>query len=195
MRLHQVNSPKVNKNALPHFERTKCSYKKNGVIRAYAANTNQGLVRKYNEDRVSIILNISRPTGHPMKEKEWPSCSYFGIFDGHGGSKCADFLRDHLHSFIIGRESFPKDVAKAIKDGCAMCEEAFLTQAQNSSPVDRSGSCCIAAMMVDDLVYVINVGDSRAVLSRNNGETIHDLSQDHKPDQQSEGERIYANGG
>lgn len=40
MRLHQVNSPKENKNSLPHYERTKCSYKKNGVIRAYAANTN-----------------------------------------------------------------------------------------------------------------------------------------------------------
>lgn len=32
---------------LPNFEPTKCSLKPNGVIKAYAANTNQGIVRYY----------------------------------------------------------------------------------------------------------------------------------------------------
>ena len=27
----------------------------------------------------------------------WPKCSFFGIYDGHGGALCADFLRDNLH--------------------------------------------------------------------------------------------------
>ena len=31
------------------------------MVRGYAANTHQGLIRNYNEDRVSIILNISEP--------------------------------------------------------------------------------------------------------------------------------------
>eukprot|EP01016_Furgasonia_blochmanni_P053859 TRINITY_DN8787_c0_g1_i1.p1 TRINITY_DN8787_c0_g1~~TRINITY_DN8787_c0_g1_i1.p1 ORF type:complete len:251 (-),score=27.89 TRINITY_DN8787_c0_g1_i1:12-764(-) len=47
---------------LPPFDLTKRSSKKNGIVKAYAANTHQGLIRKYNEDRVSIILNIMRPT-------------------------------------------------------------------------------------------------------------------------------------
>ena len=46
---------------IPNHEPTKCSLKRNGIVRAYAANTNQGLVRNYNEDRVSIILNIVKP--------------------------------------------------------------------------------------------------------------------------------------
>jgi len=46
---------------IPNHEPTKCSFKRNGIVRAYAANTNQGLVRNYNEDRVSIILNIVKP--------------------------------------------------------------------------------------------------------------------------------------
>jgi len=25
----------------------------------------------------------------------------FAIFDGHGGSKCADYLRDNLHQLIV----------------------------------------------------------------------------------------------
>lgn len=32
-----------------------------GIISTYAANTHQGLIRNYNEDRVSIILNITKP--------------------------------------------------------------------------------------------------------------------------------------
>ena len=49
--------------ALPNEEPTKYSLKKNGIIHAYSANTNQGIIRNYNEDRVSIILNIVKPKG------------------------------------------------------------------------------------------------------------------------------------
>ena len=47
----------------------------------YAANTNQGIIRDYNEDRVSIVLNIMQP---PTKKdvENWPKCSFFGVFDG-----------------------------------------------------------------------------------------------------------------
>jgi len=40
------------------WEPTKCSVRENGHIMGYAANTNQGIIRDYNEDRVSIVLNI-----------------------------------------------------------------------------------------------------------------------------------------
>lgn len=84
---------------IPNHEPTKCSVKRNGIVKAYAANTNQGIVRNYNEDRVSIILNIMKPASR-MNE-EWPKCSFFGVYDGHGGVNCADFLRDNLHQYVI----------------------------------------------------------------------------------------------
>ena len=31
---------------------------------------------------------------------DWKKPAYFGVFDGHGGMDCADFLRDNLHNFI-----------------------------------------------------------------------------------------------
>ena len=34
-----------------------------------------------------------------------PQVFYFGVFDGHGGSECADFLREQLHQYV-------EDVAK-----------------------------------------------------------------------------------
>lgn len=29
-----------------------------------------------------------------------PQVFYFGVFDGHGGTECSDFLRDHLHDYV-----------------------------------------------------------------------------------------------
>jgi len=42
-------------------------------------------------------MNITKPN---FKGK-WPKCSYFGVFDGHGGSACSDFLKDNMHKFVI----------------------------------------------------------------------------------------------
>jgi len=84
---------------MPNHETPKTSGKRNGVVKGYGANTNQGIVRNYNEDRVSIILNIMKPSSR--NEEKWPKCSFFGVYDGHGGVACADFLRDNLHQYVI----------------------------------------------------------------------------------------------
>jgi hypothetical protein len=88
----------LNDEDLPKLESSKYSNKKNGIIKAYAANTHRGLLRNYNEDRVAIILNMIKPNG---KKGDWPNCSFFAVYDGHGGNKCADFLRDNLHHYVI----------------------------------------------------------------------------------------------
>lgn len=56
---------------LPNFEEARHSSKPNGLIQAYAANTNQGVFRNYNEDRVSIILNITKPSFKQIEN--WPT--------------------------------------------------------------------------------------------------------------------------
>ncbi len=48
---------------------------------------------------------------------------------------------------------------------------------------------------LDDICYVANVGDSRAIMSCNRGTKVVDLSKDHKPSEESEKERIERNGG
>ena len=86
--------------------------------------------RNYNEDRVSIILNILKP---PSRSNEtWPKCSFFGVYDGHGGSACADFLRDNLHQFVIKEPSFPNVPKEALKNGFAAAEKRFLDLAYSS---------------------------------------------------------------
>jgi serine/threonine protein phosphatase PrpC len=50
-------------------------------------------------------------------------------------------------------------------------------------------------MTLDDDVYIVNVGDSRAVASKNDGKEIVAITSDHKPIEPREFERINRNGG
>ena len=180
-----------------NFERPKTSLKPIGNIRAYAANTYQGIIRNYNEDRVSITLNIPKPSNY---NKTWPRCSLFGIYDGHGGNKCADFLKDNLHSFIIKDINFPQNPKKALINGFQKAEDYFINNyalnKDNPNEInDKSGSCAIIALIIENICYIANVGDSRALISLNKGKDIIVLSKDHKPNEENEYKRIILNGG
>jgi protein phosphatase 2C family protein 2/3 len=61
--------------------------------------------------------------------------------------------------------------------------------------LDRSGSCAIVIIFVDDVCYTANVGDSRAIMSCGGGKYLASLSQDHKPGCPSEEQRITNAGG
>ena len=152
------------KKTTPIISPAKCSMHHNGAVAGYAVATNQGLVRNYNEDRVSIIANIVKPMSR--KEEHWPKCSYFGIYDGHGGPGCADYLRDNLHQFVIKEQSFPWNPREALIRGFENAERHFLEIAQKDGKIiDKSGSCAIVVLIIGNICYIANVGDSRAVLS------------------------------
>lgn len=61
---------------------------------------------------------MTKPANKNLNNKEWPKCSFFAIYDGHGGSLCADFLKDNLHQIILQQDSFPTDPAQALTTGC-----------------------------------------------------------------------------
>ena len=61
--------------------------------------------------------------------------------------------------------------------------------------IERSGSCAIVVLIVGEICYVANVGDSRAVLSSGAGQQMVALSRDHKPSDIEEYKRIVTAGG
>ncbi len=46
-----------------------------------------------------MILSIAKPSSKHVPE--WPQCNLFGLYDGHGGAACADYLRDNLHDLVF----------------------------------------------------------------------------------------------
>ena len=60
--LPQPQTQQSQENPLKNFESAKFASKVHGLITSYSANTHQGIQRNYNEDRVSIILNMTKPS-------------------------------------------------------------------------------------------------------------------------------------
>lgn len=132
-----------------NLEQSRKSKFSNGSVIAYSANTHNGTIRNYNEDRVSIILNVFKPIS--FKGEYWPKCSYFAIYDGHGGRGCADFLRDNLHNYIFKQNKFPDYPINAIEEGFAQAEHDWIYNhalSINGELLDHSGSCAIVALVI-----------------------------------------------
>jgi len=54
--------------------------------------------------------------------------SFFAVFDGHGGSACAEYLRDNLHLYVAQQEAFPNNPEQALKLGFKQAEDDFMKQ-------------------------------------------------------------------
>ena len=67
--------------------------------------------------------------------------------------------------------------------------------AGKNNMLDKSGSCAIVSLFVDELCFVANVGDSRAIMSCSGGRYTVALSTDHKPNDKNEHLRILQAGG
>jgi len=102
---------------------------------------------------------------------------------------------------------FPTDIPVAIEKGVKETDEQFVKMLFDEfkekfertknriQSVDRAGSCAIVLFVVDKQLYIVNVGDSRAFCSKDQGKLVEELSTDHKPDEPNEKERIVSNGG
>ena len=137
------------------------------------------------EDASSMIPNIGG-TGY----------SFYGVYDGHGGDKAARFLQDKLPFFVEtllkseAENDTPRNeiLAKAI----LQAEEEFMKIAREDQLQD--GATIVCALVGERKVYVANVGDSEAILSRNGQFSL--LTTVHTPARNEEEEaRVKAEGG
>ncbi|XP_057964960.1 probable protein phosphatase 2C 63 [Malania oleifera] len=102
-----------------------------------------------------------------------PSATYVGIYDGHGGPEASRFVNNnlfpHLHKFATEQGGLSADVIKKAFDAT---EEEFLHLVKRSLPahpqIASVGSCCLVGAISNGVLYVANLGDSRAVLGRRN---------------------------
>ncbi|CAO2170654.1 unnamed protein product [Urochloa humidicola] len=116
--------------------------------------------------------------------------NFFGVFDGHGGTRAASYLKKHLFENLIKHSAFVDDTKSAISEIFKKTDEDFLDDIEGNIQV---GSTASTAVLVDNHLYVANVGDSRAVISKA-GKAIA-LSDDHKPNRSDEQKRIEDAGG
>ena len=172
-------------------------YSKNKLnyIKSYSYNSYHGLVKKENEDRIFVSTLVKKP--HNKKNQNWPKISFFAIFDGHGGEVCSSYLKHNFLNFLIEDKNFPNDIKESILNTVEKIEKEFNKKYVDilNNNIDFSGSCACIVLIIDNKIYVINIGDSRAIISYDNGNKIQPLSIDHKPNNPIEYNRIIKLGG
>lgn len=115
----------------------------------------------------------------------------FGIFDGHGGSRAAEYLKENLFKNLMNHPEFLTNTRVAISETYQQTDSDFLESGKDTFRDD--GSTASTAVLVGNHLYVANVGDSRTVISKS-GKAIP-LSEDHKPNRSDERKRIENAGG
>nr|ACF85327.1 unknown [Zea mays] len=99
-----------------------------------------------------------------LTEIDGQAISLFGVFDGHGGSRAAEYLREHLFENLLKHPDFLTDTKLAISETYQKTDTDFLES--EASAFRDDGSTASTAILVGDRLYVANVGDSRAVISK-----------------------------
>ncbi|XP_044490482.1 probable protein phosphatase 2C 9 [Mangifera indica] len=101
----------------------------------------------------------------------------FAIYDGHLGDSVPAYLQKHLFPNIIKDDDFLRDPRTSISRAYERTDQAILT---HSPDLGRGGSTAVTAILINgQKLWVANVGDSRAVLSKR-GQAIQ-MSIDHEP--------------
>ncbi|KIW27248.1 uncharacterized protein PV07_07004 [Cladophialophora immunda] len=146
------------------------------------------------EDAHAAVLDLQPEENGKSKQPSPPDkrLSYFGVYDGHGGEKVAQFAGENIHKIVAKQDSFSKgDIEQALKDGFLATDRAILNDARYEDEV--SGCTASVGIISKDKIWVANAGDSRTVLGVKG--RAKPLSFDHKPQNEGEKARISAAGG
>ena len=162
----------------------------------FGVNSYNGKVKKKNEDRIKVVAH------QIVQSRKDPNnkfiVSYFSIFDGHSGKKCSDFLKKNFFEILMNSPFFPDEPLRAIKESFQKAESAFFKKAYdpiNKILLDKSGSCALIMLIINNILYSINLGDSRALYSYDSGKCLLQITRDHKPNDEIEKKRIEKAGG
>jgi len=152
--------------------------------------------RPSQEDQHIHVLNLEG------SNKEMNNINFFGVFDGHGGKKVSHYLRNNLPNFFLNK--FDKNIYAKNNSFTKYTNQVYdflqnNLKEKHPRAVEYCGStACIGIQTKDDkdknIFWVINVGDSRAVLCNKEGKGLQ-LSVDHKPNLPEEKKRIESLGG
>jgi len=146
--------------------------------------TNQGR-RSYQEDRFVV-------------KRLQADLVYCAVFDGHGGSLCSEYCKDHFHTYIthyLSREtSLTKVLEKSFYEVNKSFSRWFHSKDKHKDLLVSSGSTATVCLIQDNyMMYIGHCGDSRAILYRDN--KARRLTRDHCPTVPEERKRIKDCGG
>jgi protein phosphatase PTC2/3 len=145
--------------------------------------------RSSNEDNHNIEVGLYESNTKTAK------VNYYGVYDGHGGKFVSTFLRNNLYHFFIDKQViYPLD--KLYVNRVYDKLQNVLSTKYKKEATDCGSTCLVVCHFREnnkDYLNIMNTGDSRCVICRNNIGVV--LTKDHKPDWPDEYCRINKLGG
>ncbi|OMJ84667.1 hypothetical protein SteCoe_14189 [Stentor coeruleus] len=118
------------------------------------------------------------------------------VFDGHGiyGNDASHYLHIILPHMILSHPKFPEDIDLILKETYFKCNIFLNKYLENlGKSTELSGSTCTLIILINNILYTSNIGDSKAILIKESNNIK--LTIDHKPSDSIELERIIKSGG
>eukprot|EP00668_Euglena_longa_P035846 GGOE01046063.1.p1 GENE.GGOE01046063.1~~GGOE01046063.1.p1 ORF type:complete len:531 (-),score=92.59 GGOE01046063.1:225-1817(-) len=126
--------------------------------------------------------------------KVFDSGLLLGVFDGHGGGKASDYCRTHLlENIATWLGTRPDNIPAAITAAFRQTDDQFIELARHYGWPD--GSTAAVACIREGWLHVAHCGDTRMLLVREGTAGYSMLTEDHRPSQPREHERILQAGG
>jgi len=176
---------------------------------------------KYNESRIGAGLRygLSSMQGWRIEMEDAHSAiigipdqketvCWFAVFDGHAGSRVSAHCSAHLLDCIrtnddftcslqqehtLSKEELTSGIQKGILNGFLELDEKLRKIPEVASGEDKSGTTAVCSLISDKYVIIANCGDSRGVFCVSGRPAL--ATQDHKPSNEYERERIQNAGG
>lgn len=131
-------------------------------------------------------------------------CTYFAVYDGHGGRGCVDYVLEYLHLNLTNELGAATEhlVAHHDKVRDALTRAFSVTDQQVLQHGIHTSGCtaCSCLVLKDETtakrtLYTAHVGDARAVIARGGrGDRLTSMS-DHKATDPEEKKRVLDAGG
>eukprot|EP00928_Gymnodinium_smaydae_P083027 TRINITY_DN662_c4_g1_i1.p1 TRINITY_DN662_c4_g1~~TRINITY_DN662_c4_g1_i1.p1 ORF type:complete len:793 (+),score=236.15 TRINITY_DN662_c4_g1_i1:93-2471(+) len=160
--------------------------------------------RPKQEDRhvkVPDLTKAAKALKMPIDHLEQP-CAFFAVYDGHQGHLCAEFVAKNFHLRLLKRLSAEQNpeawtderFCATFRDVCEELDAEFLAKFRTAP----DGCTVCVVLLTGTRCTVAWVGDSGCLLARRTS-TGHlaavSLTEDHRPSDKSEADRIKKAGG
>jgi protein phosphatase 2C family protein 2/3/protein phosphatase 1G len=151
--------------------------------------------------KIPDLTKAAKALKMPIDHLEQP-CAFFGVYDGHQGHLCSEFVAKNFHMQLLKKLTAEKNAAawteqrmsKVLQEVCQELDNEFLAKFRTAP----DGSTVVVAFVTGTRLFVAWVGDSRCVLCQSTSKaemsTIA-LTEDHRPSMESEAARVKKAGG
>jgi len=189
-------SPKDEDDGLPFPRHIVGTYSCHGIEPMYdegdSTSNSPSCIAKINQDRGGVAFPYANNS----------RMAVFAAYDGHGdgGEHVAQYALHEIPRRLEQHNDFLKgNFEKAFKDVFVNVDRDLVLETE-IEPLYSGCTACVA-LLKENVLYISNAGDSRAVMAsrvKNNNRTVYealDLTVDQNPDSPGEQERIEQMGG